>query len=99
MRAHLLKTIDPYYEDVELGRKPFELRVDDRIYRLGDVLVLARWRDGRFTGERIYRVVTYLLQGGAFGLEPGHVVMALKKLRASRHAAADRAVAGQQHGD
>lgn len=97
MRAHLLKTIDPYFYMVETGIKKFEIRNDDRVFKLGDVLVLARWHEGRFTGERLYRRVSYIFTGGQFGLEAGYVVMGIEKIRADRHARADRAVAGVRH--
>jgi len=42
-RVHRLKTVDPYFTDVAVGRKTFEVRKNDRGFRVGDVLVLEEW--------------------------------------------------------
>ena len=45
MNTHWLKVWSEYYDDVASGRKPFEVRVDDRTppYEVGDTLILADW--------------------------------------------------------
>lgn len=42
MVEHKLKTWPVYYDAVERGEKPFEVRRDDRGFQKGDVLVLQR---------------------------------------------------------
>lgn len=76
---HELKTWPLYFASVEDGSKPFEARKNDRNFRVGDVLALNEWEPDRqrYTGRVLLRRVTYILPGGAFGVEPGYVVMGL----------------------
>lgn len=43
LRVHDLKVDARWFPDVLSGKKPFELRKDDRGYQVGDVLVLREW--------------------------------------------------------
>jgi hypothetical protein len=43
MTTHHLKTHPAPFADVEAGRKTFEIRKDDRGYKVGDTLVLEEW--------------------------------------------------------
>ena len=75
---HSLKTWPEFFQAVQEGRKTFELRLDDRGFRLGDVLVLQEWSAGTgYTGREIRKRVSYILRGGGFGLSPDHVCMGL----------------------
>ncbi len=38
--AHYLKTVQPYYNAVVRGEKPFEIRKNDRKFQLGDYVCL-----------------------------------------------------------
>ena len=78
-RVHELKTWPAYFKDVKLGIKPFEVRRDDRDFRVGDTLWLREYEpQGRnFTGEFVHKRVTYVLPGGQFGIEEGFVVLGL----------------------
>lgn len=75
--VHFLKTWPPYWEEVDAGRKTFEVRRDDRDYRVGDMLVLDEYEPGTdtFSGRQCRRLIGYALVGGAFGLAAGHVVL------------------------
>lgn len=83
---HTLKTIDIYYDAVVAGEKTFEVRRNDRAFQAGDTLVLERIDDkGRYTSPFPSRHtakfrITYLLQGGQFGIEPGFCVLGLAKM-------------------
>ena len=75
MREHQLKSWPPYYEDVESGRKSFELRFNgDRQFGVGDLLILREWSPrGDFTGRSCKREVVYVLHGvGIGGIAPLH---------------------------
>lgn len=77
MTVHDLKVVPPYFEPLESGRKPFEVRLDDRPegFHVGDVLKLREWEPvaapldpsrphpGRYTGRGCIRRVTYVLKG------------------------------------
>lgn len=82
MTTHDLKTWPEFFEAVTAGGKTFELRKDDRGFRVGDFLRLKEWRRDaeRYTGREIVTRVNYLVAGPAFGLEPGHVCMAIEPL-------------------
>lgn len=77
-RVHELKTWPEFYEEVASGRKPFEIRLNDRDFREGDVLYLRKYHpDTRvYSGQYCYREVTYLTD---WGQKPNHVVMGLKQ--------------------
>lgn len=61
-RVHDLKCWTEYFEHVLSSAKPFEVRRNDRDYRVGDVLHLREWsrRDSAYTGRDCWRRVTYL---------------------------------------
>jgi hypothetical protein len=77
--THDLKTWPEYFAAAESGEKPFEVRLADRDFVVGDVLCLLEWdpRAERYTGGMIHRRVTYILRGPAFGISDGFVVMGL----------------------
>jgi hypothetical protein len=92
MATHELKIWPPYFEAVASGAKTFEIRKDDRGFKVGDVLVLreldtpenagAGFCDfdmgPRLTGREVRAVVTYVLPGGQFGLGPEYVAMGIR---------------------
>lgn len=63
MKTHELKCYPEYYDEVAAGRKPFEVRKNDRDYQVGDALILRRYDPGtqEYTGESLTRTVTYVL--------------------------------------
>jgi Domain of unknown function (DUF3850) len=82
MKEHILKTWADYWDVIALGEKNFEVRRDDRGFQKGDVLILRRAAKDQKTfasQSDLRREVTYILTGGQFGIEPGYVVMGLKK--------------------
>jgi hypothetical protein len=44
MAVHELKCWPEYYDAIADGRKRFELRMDDRRFAVGDILVLEKWK-------------------------------------------------------
>lgn len=89
MAEHVLKTLASYWDAIACGEKTFEVRLNDRGFQKGDVLVLRRLgRDGLCEGreergfwryKQLRRHVTYILTGGQFGIEPDYVVMAIER--------------------
>lgn len=63
-------------------KKPFEVRKNDRDYKLGDHLLLQEFDpyEDVYTGKRLVRKITYILPGGAWGIEAGYVVLGLKTI-------------------
>jgi len=77
---HTLKTETEYYQAIEKGLKTFELRKNDRDFKVGDMLTLKEVVNGVYTGREIFgKEVKYILSGGKFGLEEGYVIMQLDK--------------------
>lgn len=78
--VHRLKTCDEFILDIASGKKPFEVRLDDRGFNEGHVLLLEGWdnKEKRYTEKVIEAEVTYILYGGHSGIEEGYVVMGIK---------------------
>lgn len=92
-QTHELKCLSCYFWAIDSGDKPFDARRDDRGFQKGDICifkefdpaktsVISGWRDG-YSGNEIEREITYILTGGQWGIEPGYVILGLKKVRAS----------------
>lgn len=79
MSRHALKTWPQYYEAISKGIKTFEARKNDRDFKVGDVLELNEWdpKTEEITGRVLFRKVSYILYGPAFGVEEGHCIMSL----------------------
>jgi len=59
--VHTLKLSEEYFSLVKAGIKNFEIRLNDRDYRIGDVLMLEEVDlDGNKTGRMIERRIEYL---------------------------------------
>ena len=66
---HKRKCETEFYQDIEQGKKKFELRINDRDYRRGDMITLVEVVDGKRTGHSLEPVeIKYILYGGIFGL-------------------------------
>lgn len=74
--AHLLKVWPEYFAALADGRKSFEIRKNDRDFKVGDRLTLAEWVPERscYTGARLSATVTYATN---FEQRPGYVVLGL----------------------
>lgn len=93
--VHELKTWPPYFEEVLNGNKTFEVRKNDRGFKVGDTLVLKEWNPngyssvspnemtGAYTGREVKRQISYILEGGYrpyFGLHHDYDILGLKPL-------------------
>lgn len=85
-QLHKVKAWPQYFDAVQRGEKPFEVRRDDRGYQRGDILVLQRTKaeapyyieyDLDRKPVEVRKRITYVLTGGQFGIEPGYVVLGL----------------------
>jgi hypothetical protein len=90
-RVHDLKLGRELYEDSASGAKSFEIRLNDRDYRVDDVLLLragsqkpSRVEQGEptfwfdYTGQWVLARVTYILGDGKYGVPEGYVIMGTK---------------------
>lgn len=78
--THELKILKPYYEAVKAGDKTFELRKDDRPYKIGDTLILREIGAGnKPTGRTIEKKVGYILRNcPEYGLDNGYCILSLR---------------------
>jgi hypothetical protein len=80
LTTHDLKSWPEYFQAVRAGLKLFELRNNDRDFKVGDTVVLWEYipETATLTGQTIVTKITYVLTGGvwltpgycAFGIEP-----------------------------
>jgi hypothetical protein len=57
------------------------VRRNDRDFRVGDWLLLQEYEPDRerYTGRILYVELTYVLEGGQFGIESGFVVLGFRR--------------------
>lgn len=73
MVEHVLKSWPEFFQALESGEKTFELRRNDRDFKVGDELVLQEWdpKVSGPTGRVLRRRVVYLMHGvGVGAIEP-----------------------------
>ncbi len=76
--VHDLKILPQWFSDVESGKKTFEIRKNDRDYKVGDKLTLREWKNGEYTGRSTTRLVSYIYYGdGSFGLAEGYCILGI----------------------
>ena len=76
---HELKILPQYFEEVWNENKTFELRKDDRYYKIGDTLRLLEFDYGTYTGRECNRTILYILRDAdQYGLKEGFVILAMK---------------------
>lgn len=74
---HDLKIAFKYFYSVLIGNKNFEVRYNDRNYKVGDILQLYEVdSDGRKTGDSCIRKVIYILDDSDY-LKEGYVILGL----------------------
>jgi ASC-1-like (ASCH) protein len=76
---HELKTWPEYFEAVASGEKTFEIRKNDREFKVEDVLLLKEFdpNAGSYSGRAIEARVIYMTD---YQQKPGYVVMSIKVL-------------------
>ncbi len=86
IRTHVLKTDPEVFDAVKSGKKKFEIRLNDRDFKLNDVLVLKKTRhtgaEMKAGAELAYldehvSLVTHILHGPVYGLQEGWVIMSI----------------------
>ena len=85
---HQLKTVDPFFTDVWEGRKNFEIRKNDRDFKVGDILWLEEYRaptfglQGKYYNRVIVVRVDYIITHQELGaaLKNGYVCMSINIL-------------------
>ena len=76
--THKLKILPKWYDDVLNERKKFEIRKNDRDYKVGDYLLLQEWEKGKYTGREMVKEIEYIYHGdGTYGLSEEFCVLGL----------------------
>ena len=76
--THELKVWPKYFNDIKSGKKKFEVRRDDRNFKVGDTLTLMEFSAiSGYSGRSIQRKIIYKLPGGEFGIHSGYCVLGL----------------------
>lgn len=73
-KIHQIKLGSEFFEDSVSNVKGFELRKNDRDYRVGDILEMMEYKNGAETGRSVTKLVTYILEDYT-GLEDGYCIM------------------------
>ena len=78
---HELKTLKKYFKPLSSGLKLFEIRKNDREFKIDDILILKEWnKKNGFSGRELSFKITYILSGGKFGIDKNYCIMSLKKV-------------------
>lgn len=80
---HELKTLPKYFDSVMVRKKNFEVRKNDRNFRVGDILALNEWTsDKGYTGRSIVVAVEYILSDSEY-VKEGYVIMGISPCEVS----------------
>lgn len=82
--THTLKTWPEYFKAIESGDKNFDLRKADRLFAVGDTLVLQEFdTDYGYTGKELIYLISYILREGESaavqGIKKGFCILGLKE--------------------
>jgi hypothetical protein len=81
IRIQQLKILPKYFTDVATGKKKFEIRYNDRNFKVGDTLILGEYENGKYTGRKLRRRVNYILYSNdTIGLEKGYCILGLENI-------------------
>lgn len=83
-KIHQIKLARMYFDAVVSGKKPFELRKNDRGYKVGDILELMEYADGKNTGRMIQAKVTFMLEDYT-GLEDGYCILGIQIMKGEKN--------------
>lgn len=79
MKIHKLKIKHEYLEEVELGRKSFELRKNDRDYQIGDIISFIDI-DKNICKDDLYEITYILKDVPGYGLSSEYCILGIKKI-------------------
>ena len=77
---HDLKLNTKYYDDVILRNKTFELRENDRRYKVGDLIKLNEWTGTEYTGRKSLFKIIYVLSD-CEGLKKKYAILGIEPIK------------------
>ncbi len=83
---HELKILPNYFEEVIYGAKTFEVRKNDRDFKVGDLLALNEYdaEKKEYTGNSCLVYVDYILKDDNY-CKSGYVIMSIKTCSVCKH--------------
>ena len=80
---HNVKTLPEYFNASLSGDKLFEVRINDRNYKKGDILISQEWSSKRgYTGRKSIWRITYVLSEEKY-FKNGYVVLGISPFKAT----------------
>ena len=73
---HSVKCLPEFFDDVCKEKKLFEVRKNDRPYKVGDYIALNEWR-GEYTHRSVLLKIDYILDDKEYCKE-GYIIMSVK---------------------
>lgn len=84
-RIHELKTYPEFFEQTLDGNKPFEVRVNDRNYKVGDTVILKEWNNLCYSRREIHGRIRFIADERLAGIEKSYVVFSLEIFKVLTH--------------
>ena len=92
MKLHELKIKHEYLIEVDMGRKTFELRKNDRDYQVGDLIHFIDIKDEdkelnlwgaepAIDKDALYKITYVLKEVPEYGLDKDYCILGIKKLK------------------
>lgn len=91
---HELKLWPNYFDDVATGKKEFELRNNDRGFKVGQLIKFKEFKpnktydwdkSGYYTGRETIKKVKYVLGDNCAGIQTGYAILGLSEPSASKN--------------
>lgn len=81
-KVHELKTWPYFFNQILIGVKRYEIREDDRGFKVGDELMLNEWdpETEEYTGRAVDAVITSKVDGGQLGIKDGYCVLGIRTI-------------------
>lgn len=91
---HELKTRTEYFKSVISGAKPFEIRKNDRDFKVGDFVALNEFDNkSGYTGESALFEITYVMTDTEY-VKEGFAVLGIRRCYIQRYSSPFEAILG-----
>lgn len=82
MNLHSLKILDNFYKDVDEEKKTFELRKDDRNYKVDDLInfIVIDKKGNQIKTDIVYQITYILRNVSEYGLSSDYCILGIRKI-------------------